>query len=98
MSFSGITPKILTFEYYAKNKNYSEVNFICVYQIWSKWIEKWTPKIQDGCHVIEFFDILSSDRGDFPRIIEIALFLFRFIVKQEDLNFKGEKQTLGLRL
>ena len=31
MGFSGITSKILTFEYYAKNKTYSEVNFI----IWS---------------------------------------------------------------
>ena len=30
MFFSGITPKILTFEYYAKNKTYSEVNFIGV--------------------------------------------------------------------
>ena len=45
MSFSGITKKILTFEYYAKNKTYSEVNFICVYvPIWSKLIEKWPPK------------------------------------------------------
>ena len=32
MFFSGITPKILTFEYYAKNETYSEVNFICVYR------------------------------------------------------------------
>ena len=36
MGFSGITPKILTFEYYAKNKTYSEVKFICVYKVWSK--------------------------------------------------------------
>ena len=47
MSFSGITTKILTFEYYAKNKNFSEVNFIYVYQIWSKLIEKCPSKIQD---------------------------------------------------
>ena len=52
MSFSWITPKILTFEYYAKNKTYSEVNFICVYQVWSKLIEKCTPKIQDSRHEI----------------------------------------------
>ena len=43
MSFSG-TPKIMTFEYYAMNKTYSEVNFIFVYQNWSKLIEKWPPK------------------------------------------------------
>ena len=60
MSFSWITPKILTFEYYAKNKTYSEVNFICVYRIWSKLIEKWPPKIQDGCHEIQFFYIYAS--------------------------------------
>ena len=30
ISFSWITPKILTFEYYAKNKTYWVVNFICV--------------------------------------------------------------------
>ena len=48
MSFSGITPKILTFEYYVKNKTYSEVNFTFVYQVWSKLIEKCPPKIQDG--------------------------------------------------
>ena len=48
MGFSGITPKILTFEYYAKNKNYSEVNFI----VWSKLIEKFPSNIQDGLHEI----------------------------------------------
>ena len=52
MSFSGITPKILTFEYYAKNNTYAEVNFISVYQIWSKLIDKSPPKIQDGRHEI----------------------------------------------
>ena len=53
MFFSEITPKILTFEYYAKNKTYSEVNFIlCLYQVWSKLIEKCAPKIQDGRHEI----------------------------------------------
>ena len=32
------------------------------------------PKIQDGRHEIQFFDISTSDGGDFPRIIEIALY------------------------
>ena len=35
----------------------------------------WPPKIQDGRHERFFFVISTSDRGDFPRIIEIALFL-----------------------
>ena len=75
--FFLITPKILTFEYYAKNKTYSEVNFICVYQIWSKLIEKWPTKIQDVRHENEFFFYISTSvRGDFPRIIVIALFYF----------------------
>ena len=34
MGFSGITPKNLTFEYNAKNKTYSVVNYTCVYQNW----------------------------------------------------------------
>ena len=78
MFFSGITPKILTFVYYAKNKTYSEVNFICVYQVWSKLIEKCLSKIEDGRHEIQFFDICTSDRGDFPFIIVIALFSLHF--------------------
>ena len=52
MGFSGITPKILTFQYYAKNKTYPEVNFICVFKVWSKLIEKCPSKIQDGRHEI----------------------------------------------
>ena len=44
ISFSRIPPKILTFDYYSKNKTYSEVNFICVYQVWSKLIEKCPSK------------------------------------------------------
>ena len=36
-------------------------------------------KIQDGRHEIKFFDISTSDGGDLPRIIEIALFFFLFI-------------------
>ena len=39
ISFSWITPKVLTFKYYTKNKNCSGVNFICMYRIWSKLIE-----------------------------------------------------------
>ena len=42
-NFSGITPKILTSEYYAKNKTYSKVNLICVHQDWSILIEKCPP-------------------------------------------------------
>ena len=49
-------------------------------QIWSKLIEKWPPKILDGRHEIEFFDISTSDRSDFPRILEIALF-FLFLIQ-----------------
>ena len=45
MGFSGITPKILTFEYYAKNKTYSEVNFIC-----------FVPNlVKIDCEVLEYF-------------------------------------------
>ena len=39
---------------------------------------KWPPKIQDERHEIQFFDISKSYGGDFPRIIEIALFVFFF--------------------
>ena len=52
IGFTGITPNILTFEYYAKNKTNSEVNFISVYQVWSKLIENCPSKIQDGHHEI----------------------------------------------
>ena len=79
MCFSGITPKLLTFEYYVKNKTYSEVNFICVYQVWSELIEKCPSKIQDGRNEIYlFFFISTSDRGDFPRIIVIDLLSLSF--------------------
>ena len=76
MSFCGITPKILTFEYYAKNKTYSEVNFICVYQIWSKLIE--TKMVTTK---FSFFYFSTSDRGDFLRSIEITLFNIFFILR-----------------
>ena len=36
-------------------------------------------KIQDGRHKSFFFVISTSDRGDFPRIIEIALFFIYFM-------------------
>ena len=69
-----MTPKILTFEYYAKNKTYSEVNFICVYQVWSKLIEKCPSKSKMAATKLVFFVISTLDRGDFPRIIVIDLF------------------------
>ena len=74
MIFSGITAKLLTFEYYAKNKTYSEVNFICVYQVWTKFIEKCPSKFNMAATKFSFFVISTSDRGDFPRIIVIDLF------------------------
>ena len=80
ISFSWITPKILTFEFYVKNKTYSEVNFTFLCQVWSKLIEKCPSKIQDGCHEIKFFVISTSDRGDFPRIIVIALLLLLLLL------------------
>ena len=55
MNFSGINPKILIFEYYAKNKTYSEVNFICVYQVWSKLIEKYPSKSKMAATKFSFF-------------------------------------------
>ena len=36
---------------------------------------RWPTKIQDGRHEIQFFDISTSDGGDFPRIVEIALLI-----------------------
>ena len=39
---------------------------------------RWPPKIQDGRHKIQFFYISTSDGGDFPRIMEIALFSDNF--------------------
>ena len=57
------------------------MNFICVFQVCSKLIEKCPSKIQDGRHENMFFVISTSDRGDFPRIIVIALFLNIFIIR-----------------
>ena len=48
---------------------------------------RWPPKIQDGRHEIQFFDISTSDGGDFPRIIEIALFFFFFFNHPEKKIF-----------
>ena len=43
----------------------------------------WPPKIQDGRHEIQLFDISTSDAGDFPRIIEIVLLdLYSFFWEQ----------------
>ena len=35
---------------------------------------RWPPKIQHGLHECKLFDISTSDGGDFPRIIVIALY------------------------
>ena len=37
--------------------------------------------MQDGRHEIQFFDISTSDGGDFPHIIEIALYIFNFTMR-----------------
>ena len=44
-----------------------------------------------------FFDISTSDRGDFPRIIEIALFIYLLPPATIGRNSKIEKQefTVG---
>ena len=68
VNFSGITPKILTFVYYAKKKIYPEVNCICMNQIWSKLIEKWPPKNQDGRHEF-FFDISTIPAHHRDRLV-----------------------------
>ena len=51
---------------------------------------RWPPKIQYGLHEIQYFYISTSDDGDFPRIIEIALFLLIFffckLEKQKGTN------------
>ena len=52
MSFFWNNSKNIDIAILGKNKTYSEVNYMCVYQIWSKLIEKWPPKIQDGRHEI----------------------------------------------
>ena len=71
---SGITPKILTFEYYAKNKTYSEGNFI--YESTKFGQNALRNGRQKSKMAAMKFSFLTSDRGDFPRIIEIALFLY----------------------
>ena len=85
--FIWITPEILTFEYYTKNKTYSEVNFICEYQIWSKFIEKWPPNSQDGRHDFFFFCHFNIRPRGFPahhhdRLVYfiIIIILFYFIL------------------
>ena len=84
MSFSGITPKILTFEYYAKNK----ISLLeCPETIEKNMVNrliKYPLLIQDGPQNSKmaatkfsyFFDISTLDCGDFLRIIEIALFIY----------------------
>ena len=50
---------------------------------------RWPPIIQDGRHQIQFFDISTSDRGDFPRIIVIALFYLYTHTKNIILEFQS---------
>ena len=68
----------MTFEYYAKNKTYSEVNFICGYQIWLKLIEKCPPKFQDGRHEIFFFCNINIITRWFPAHHRDRLVIFTF--------------------
>ena len=77
ISFSSITPKILTFEYYTKNRKLFRIEFyMCVPNLVKIDWEVAAKNPRDGRHEILFFDISTSDRGDFPRIIENALFVF----------------------
>ena len=62
MGFSGITPKILTFEYYAKNKTYSEVNFICVYQVCPNWLRNARQKSKMAATKVFFLSFQHQTR------------------------------------
>ena len=69
--FLELLKKILTLEYYAKNKTYRS-EFLCVYT-------KSSTHCQSKMAATKFFfDISTSDRGDFLRIIAIILFLSIF--------------------
>ena len=57
-------------------------NYDC-YHIWEYRLIKYPLSIQDDRHEIQFIDISTSDNGDFPRIIEIALFLFKIALQVE---------------
>ena len=63
-----------------KEQNLSRSEFYMWVPNLVKLIEKWPPNIQDGRHEIQFFFYSStSERGDFPRIIEITLFIYLFL-------------------
>ena len=47
---------------------------VTIYRVQAYQVSIVNPKIQDGRHEIQLFDISTSDGGDFPRIIEIAFF------------------------
>ena len=52
---------------------------------------RWSPKIQDGRNEIQFFYISTSNGGDFPSIIEIALlFITSFIMILQDYMYKKQ--------
>ena len=42
---------------------------------------RWSPKIQDGRHEIQGFDISTPNGGGFPRIIEIALCILNLFLE-----------------
>ena len=46
---------------------------------------KWQPKSKMAATKFSFFDISTSDCGDFPRIVEIALLFFFFFSRSGDL-------------
>ena len=68
---------LLTFEYYAKDKTYSEVG--------KNWLRNGRQKSKMAATKFSFFEISTSDRGDFPRIIEIALFYYCFVLNNNIL-------------
>ena len=49
---------------------------------------RWPPQIQDDRHDFQFFDISTSDDGDFPNIIDVALLCsFSFSMPQQHRVF-----------
>ena len=65
----------MTFEYYAKNKTYLKANFIYVCtKFGQNWLRNIRRKSKMAATKFSFFYISTSDRGYFPRIIEITLF------------------------
>ena len=87
--FSGISPKILTFEWYTKNKTCSEVNFIWVYQIWSKLIENWWNNLQITTSGLQYLVVFKS----ISPVIKIYC-IIELIIFLECLSFKISYCTL----